>query len=206
MTPSSRPTADDAPASGRARGRPRSVAHDDAILDAAVRLLGELGYAGMSMEAVAAEAGVSKPTLYLRYGGKPELVAAAFERLRVGGAPAPTGDVRADLVAQLRHLRAVFARVGMSLVGVCMAEAEHVSQLAEGLRTRSLEPGRQLMRDVLTTARDRGEIDPGADLETAIEMAFGAYYAHYLAGQGFDAGWEERVADAILRGLRSPTG
>lgn len=195
-----------APSTGsRLRGRPRSVERDDAILEAAARLLGELGYSRMSMEAVAAAAGVSKPTLYLRYAGKADLVAAAFERLRIGGAPALSGDLRADLVAQLRHLRLVFERVGMSMVGVCLAEADHLPDLIARLRTRSLEPGRALMRDALAAAQARGAVAADADIETAIETAVGAYYARYLAGQPFDAGWEERVADATLRSLGSPS-
>ena len=185
----------------RGRGRPRSTAHDDAILDAAVALLAEFGYTRLSMEGVAAAAGVSKPTLYLRYSGKAELVAAAFARLRVDEAPALTGHLRADLVAQLRHLRGVFGRVGMSLIGVCLAEEEHLPDLIAGLRTRSLQPGRQVLRDALTAARDRGEIAADADIEAAIEMAIGAYYAHHLSGEPFPPGWEERIADSTLRGL-----
>lgn len=194
------------PAGPRPRGRPRSAEHDDAILEAAARLLGELGYSRMSMEAVAAAAGVSKPTLYLRYAGKAELVAAAFERLRIGGAPALSGDLRADLVAQLRHLRLVFERVGMSMVGVCLAEADHVPDLIARLRERSLEPGRQLMRDAFAAAEARGEIAAGADVETAVESAIGAYYARYLAGRPFGPGWEERVADATLRSVGDRPG
>ncbi len=51
----------------RQRGRPRDPAINDAILTAARELLVEVGYAELSMEAVAARAGVSKPTLYLRW-------------------------------------------------------------------------------------------------------------------------------------------
>ncbi|MGD9572036.1 MAG: TetR/AcrR family transcriptional regulator [Thermoleophilia bacterium] len=198
MTPPSRP----APA--RPRGRPRSADRDAAILDAAARLLGEVGYTRMTMEAVAAAAGVGKPTLYLRYPSKADLVAAAFERVRMGGAPEPTGDPRADLVAQLRHLRITFDRVGMSVTGVCLAEEEHLPDLIAALRERSLHPGRALLRDVLIAARDAGTIAPDADVATAVEMAFGAYYARYLAGDPFDEGWEERVADATLRALGAP--
>ena len=185
----------------RGRGRPRSAANDDAILDAAVAMLGELGYSRLSMEGVAAAAGVSKPTLYLRYSGKAELVAAAFTRLRVDAAPPLTGGLRDDIVAQLRHLRAVFERVGMSIVGVCLAEEEHLPDLIAALRTRSLQPGRQVLRDALAAARHRGEIATEADIEAAIEMAIGAYYAHYLSGEPFAPGWEERIADATLRSL-----
>jgi AcrR family transcriptional regulator len=195
-------------ASPRPRGRPRSADVDAAILDAATTLLGEVGFSRMSMEAVAAAAGVSKPTLYLRYSGKAELVAAAFERLQMGGAPAPTGDLRADLVAQLGHLREVFERVGMSLTGVCLAEEDHLPDLIAALRERSLHPGRRLLADALLAARGRGEIAPDADVATAVEMAIGAYYSRHLAGDPFDAGWAGRVADATLRavGARTPPG
>ncbi|HET6690406.1 MAG TPA: TetR/AcrR family transcriptional regulator [Miltoncostaeaceae bacterium] len=183
------------------RGRPRSRANDDAILDAAVRLLAEVGYTRLSMEGVAADAGVSKPTLYLRYASKAELVAAAFTAVRMGAAPPLSGDLRVDLVAQLRHLRGTFARIGMSVVGVCLAEEAHVPDLIEALRARSLRPGRQLMRDALTAARDRGGLRPDADVEAAIEMAIGAYYARYTAGEPFDDAWDERIADAVLRSV-----
>ena len=185
----------------RGRGRPRSAENDGAILDAAAGLLREQGFARMSMEGVAAAAGVSKPTLYLRYASKSELVVAVLVHLRIGGAPQLTGDLRGDLVAQLRHLRRVYERTGMSLIGTCLAEEPHLPDLIGELRARSLVPGRQLMRDAFTAARDAGTIAPDADIETAIETAIGAYYARYLAGDAFDADWEERVADVTLRGL-----
>jgi len=185
----------------RGRGRPRSTENDDALLEAAAAILREAGYARMSMEGVAAAAGVSKPTLYLRYASKAELVVAVLVHLRVGGAPALRGDLRADVVAQLRHLRQVYERTGMSLIGTCLAEEPRLPDLIHELRTRSLVPGRQLLRSAFVAARERGEIDADGDIETAIETAIGAYYARYLAGDAFDAGWEERVADVTLRGL-----
>jgi AcrR family transcriptional regulator len=189
------------PATRRGRGRPRSVEHDDAILEAAIALMRESGYSRMSMEAVAAMAGVSKPTLYLRYASKAELVVAAHERVRIAEAPVPTGHLRADLVAQLRHLQEVFDRLGMSVIGICLAEEESLPDLIAALRSRSLQPGRQIIRDAMAAAIARGELPPHADVETAIETAIGAYYARYIAGQRFDAGWAERIADATLRSL-----
>ena len=164
----------------------------------------EVGYARLTMEGVAAAAGVSKPTLYLRYSGKAELVVAAHERVRLEQAPAPTGDLRADLVAQLRHLQETFARLGMSVIGVCLAEEESLPDLIAGLRTRSLEPGRAILRGAMQAAVARGELPPDADVETAIETAVGAYYARYLAGQPFDDAWAERVADATCAASAEP--
>lgn len=189
------------PPAGRGRGRPRTAAHDEAILDAAIALMREVGYARLTMEGVAAAAGISKPTLYLRWSGKAELVVAAHERVRLGQAPAPTGDLRADLVAQLDHLQQTFARMGMSVIGVCLAEEDNLPDLIAALRARSLEPGREILRQAMQAAAGRGELPAGADVETAIETAVGAYYARYLAGQPFDDGWAGRVADATLRGL-----
>ena len=110
--------AEETPAEAVRRGRPRSLGYDEAILDATLRLLGELGYARMSMDGIAAEAGVSKPTIYARYRGKADLATAALRHLREAGAPAATGDLRADLVAQLRQLRDNVERLSLSsLVG-----------------------------------------------------------------------------------------
>src|SRR3954462_1507429 len=112
-----------APEPRRKRGRPRSAAADRGILDAAFELLSEEGYARMSMDAVAARAGVTKPTVYLRYKGKADLVTAAVAAHAVGELPAETGDLRADLIAQLRHFRRDTERsAGLALVGNVLAE------------------------------------------------------------------------------------
>ena len=87
---------------GRPPGRPRSARVDDSILAAARAELAEHGYARMSVDGVAARAGVSKPTVYLRHRTKAELATAAIASMRVQPRPAPTDDVRADLVAHLR--------------------------------------------------------------------------------------------------------
>jgi AcrR family transcriptional regulator len=188
------------------RGRPRSDRCDQAILDAALRLIGEEGYARMSIEGIAAAAGVSKPTIYLRYRNKADLASRALERLRVEEAPSSTGDLRADLVAHLRHLRRTFERVGMTVLGTCLMEERHTPELIALLRERSVLPGRQLLRDLLEGARDRGELPPDADLDTAVLMLSGAYYAQYVGGEPAGPDWDERVVGAALRGLGAVAG
>ena len=187
-----------------ARGRPRSTECDGAILDAAWRLLGEVGYMRLSMEGIAHAAGVGKPTLYLRYASKAQVVGAAFMRYRMHRAPEPVGDLRADIAAQLDHIRRVMDDVGMGLVGTCLAEEEHVPDLIAALRDRSLRPGRQVLRDILRAGVERGELDGDADIEMAITMAVGSFYATRIAGEPFDDGWADRVADATVRLLSSP--
>jgi AcrR family transcriptional regulator len=188
------------------RGRPRSDRCDQAILDAALRLIAEKGYARMSIEGIAAAAGVSKPTIYLRYRNKADLASRALERLRVEEAPAATGDLRADLVAHMRHLRGTFERVGMTVLGTCLTEERHTPELIALLRQRSVLPGRRLLRELLERARDRGELPPDADLDTAVLMLSGAYYAQHVGGERVGLDWDERVVDAALRGLGAVAG
>ena len=70
-------------ADARAAGRPLDESVDEAILQAAVRLLHAQGYARMSIAGVAEEAGVGRPAIYRRYSDKADLVSAAIAHMRV---------------------------------------------------------------------------------------------------------------------------
>jgi AcrR family transcriptional regulator len=184
------------------RGRPRSPEVDAAILDAALRLLAAEGYARMTMDGVAAEAGASKAAIYLRYRSKADLATAALARLRESGRPEPTGDLRADLTAQLRQLRANAERVSaMALVGTCLTEEQHTPELLTLFRERTLQPRRALLREMLGAARESGRIDPDADIDAAVDLFMGAYQTRYLSGEPFGERWEERAVDALMRAV-----
>src|ERR1700693_2543803 len=86
-------------------GRPRDQAVDAAILKAAEQHLRERGYPGMSLEAVAAAAGTTTPSLRRRYQNKSELAAAVIDSLRVQRIPDPTEDPRADALSVLENFR-----------------------------------------------------------------------------------------------------
>jgi len=116
-------------------------------------------------------------------------------------APAPAGDLRADLIAHLRHLRSTFERVGMTVLGTCLMEERHTPELIALLRERSVLPGRRLLYELLQAARERGELPPDADLDTAVLMLSGAYYAQHVGGEPAGPDWEERIVDAALHGL-----
>jgi AcrR family transcriptional regulator len=184
------------------RGRPRSEAADRAILEAALTLMAREGYARMSVDAVAAEAGVSKPTLYLRYPSKAALATAALAHMRERTAPRETGDTRADLVALLRHFRAGVERpFGMAMVGTVLAEEHHTPELFAEFRRRLVEPRRQMLRRVLERAEVRGELADDADLDIAVNALIGSYYAGYLAGKAMPRDWPERTVQLVLGGL-----
>ena len=87
----------------RSAGRPRSAEADIAILEAATAILAERGLAGMSMEEVAARAGVGKATVYRRWPSRGALALDAFMSEFRSQLPLPdTGTLRGDLLAALR--------------------------------------------------------------------------------------------------------
>ena len=186
------------------RGRPRSPECDQAILSAALTLLAREGYSRMSMDGVATEAGVSKPTIYARYRGKADLATAALRDLRESGAPEPTGDLRTDLIAQLTQLRtnsrSTFAT---SLVGTCLTEERHTPELLQLFRERTITPRLAILRGLLGTARDRGELAPDADVDAAAVLLLGALHAQHMSGEEPEEPWEDRMVDTLLDGLRS---
>ena len=186
------------------RGRPRSPEVDLGILRAAMIVMARRGYAGMTMDEVATEAGVSRPTIYLRYPGKAELATAALGSYRSRGRPEETGDTRADLVARLRHFqRGVERPFGMSTLGSVLAEEHSTPELLKLFRERLVKPRRAELREVLEHARKRGEIREDADIEAVVNMLVGSYYAQYLAGDPFPEDWPEAVVDTVLFGLKN---
>lgn len=126
--------------------------------------MGRDGYARMSIEQIAADAGVTKATIYRRYVGKAELATAAIADLRERRAPRRTGDVRKDLVAELRHFRRGVERPnGMAMIGTVLAEEAHVPELLEHLRRDVVLPRRERLRAIIASA----DLRPGLDVDLA---------------------------------------
>lgn len=186
----------------RERGRPRSPEVDTEILRAALRIMGRSGYAGMSIEEVAAEAEVSRPTIYLRYAGKAELATAALAFWRTRGRPEETGRTREDLIARLEHFRRGVERpFGMAMIGSVLAEEHNTPELLALFRERIVRPRRKEVREVLEHARERGELKSDADLDAVVNMLVGSYYARHLAGDPVPNDWPGVMVDVVLSGL-----
>ena len=176
------------------RGRPRSPRHDRAILDAALAVMARDGYARMSVEEVAREAGVTKAAVYRRHPrGKPELAAAALADLRGRGDVAPSLDPRADVLRELRRLRRGVERPhGYAMLGTVLAEEAHTPELLELFREHVVSPRRERLRAAL--ARLPLRVDPAA----ATRMLVGSLYAARLAGDRLPRRWPEDELDALL--------
>ncbi len=186
----------------RAPGRPRQPQTDERILDAALRLMAQHGFVRMSMDMVAAEAGVTKPTIYRRWPSKIELAMAALVAYCDVTLPANVGDTRADLIAEVEHFRRAILRPnGMALLGTVLAEEHETPELLAAFRQYLVTPRRQRLTAILAAAQTRGEVGADADIGLAVNMLVGALYAQYLAATPFAADWSTRVVDAVLASL-----
>jgi AcrR family transcriptional regulator len=190
------------------RGRPRSEEADRAILRAAAELLEERGLAAMSIEEVAARAGVSKATIYRRWSSKGLLALDAFVAEFRSLQPLPdTGTLRGDLIAALEAWTWAVTRtpMGRMLAGL-IAEAQHDAELHAAWRDRVLEPLRTQHRIMLDRAIERGEMTASVDKEVVLDLFFGAAQHRLLLGHLPMTGeFIEDVVEVILNGVtRSP--
>lgn len=190
----------------RGPGRPREPDVDQRILDAALGLMAQSGYVRMSMDGVAAAAGVTKPTIYRRYPSKIKLAIAAIIAYCNQQPPVHSGTTHADLIAQMNHFRRAIERpFGMAMLGTVLAEEHETPELLAHFRAYLVHPRRQAVRAILDRARAQGEVRADADLTLATTMLIGAYYAQYLAAEPYSDSWAEQIVDAVLTGIQCRT-
>ncbi len=194
---------------GGQRGRPRSPEADRAILAATLDLLASRGLAAMSIEEVAARAGVGKATIYRRWPSKGLLALDAFVTSFREQQPLPdTGTLRDDLIAALTEwIRAVTqTSMGPMLTGL-IAEAQYDPGLRAAWRDRVLEPLRSQRRIMLDRAIARGEIPATVDREVVLDLFFGAAQHRLLLGHlPLSDDFIREVVDVILDGIRAHLG
>jgi hypothetical protein len=89
----------------------------------------------------------------------------------------------------------------MAMLGTVLAEQQHTPELLAQFREHVVQPRRRMLRSVLEQAQARGELSADADLDTAVAMLVGSYYAHYLAGTPIARDWPERAVRAALDSL-----
>jgi AcrR family transcriptional regulator len=192
--------AEDAAIQGR--GRPREVRIDAAILDATLRLLGEVGYQAMSIAAIADAAGVGRPAIYRRYASKADLVVAAVLHLDSGPEPDLPAHPRAAVEVLLaRTADAVTSPGGLATLGSLLAQASRDPELLVAFRQRVFEPRHAVVHGLLRDGMERGLVAPDADLAAADAMLFGAVLARAILGDVVDAAWIERVVAQAWQGL-----
>lgn len=140
--------------------RRRGALLEAAILDAAWEELASAGYAGLTMDAVAARAGTSKPVLYRRWPGRAELVLAAMRHKApvLSGEVPDTGSLRGDVLALLRRVSARLTGIGQGAVWGLLADYFGDPEGFAVLQAQVLQVGEQVMTTILDRAARRGEV------------------------------------------------
>jgi AcrR family transcriptional regulator len=180
-------------------GRPRDPACDAAILQATLDLFAEAGYAGVSMERVAATAGVGKATIYRRYASKAEMV---VEAVRCGAQMddhlPDSGDLRADLTSMMRRLvERLNGDDGRLMTTLAMERARN-PDLADEFDRSVVGKKRVHVRRLVASAVERGDLPEDADIELIAETPPALLWHHALNGLPIDDALLERILDLIL--------
>lgn len=150
---------------GHAGGRPRDPGVDAAVLAVALELLADVGYAGLTMEHVAARAEVSKATVYLRWPNKAALVAEAMQRHADVVPDIPDTGSLAEDMRRFLHALLHGKHRGTQALAAVSGETASNPQLREAFRAGMTGTLVQSLRTIVDRAIDRGEISTSTDAE-----------------------------------------
>ena len=160
-----------AEAPARGRGRPRSAEAEQAILNSTLRMLGTHGVAGMTIEGVAADAGVGKTTIYRRWPTKTDLILAAMSDIVPSGDPPDTGSMAGDMAALAQTQRERLAGSGLAgIVPRVLAESMSDPELHKEFVGRVVTPFRDLLRLFIERGIERGELRPDLEVEALVDL------------------------------------
>jgi AcrR family transcriptional regulator len=188
------------------RGRRRSERSHRAIVEATQELLVEHGYQALTIEGVAARAGVGKQTIYRWWPSRAALVLEAYLAGSDAVPPPSEGASTFESVrAMLEWLVTVLAQpIGGRVVAGLVADLKDDPDLAERFHRDVVPARRRAMRETLERGRERGEIRADADLDLAIDALHGAvFYRLLLSGEPLDAEFTEQLSDQVLSGIET---
>lgn len=189
----------------RRPGRPRSVVADEAILDAATDAFIELGWDGLTIEGVAARAGVGKTTIYRRYPSRLDLLLAAAERLVQQKGPVPdTGTLRGDVLALVRAYfdMLMSTRAGRATPAMVAATSRN-PELAIAYRSFIAERRRESAM-TLDRAISRGELPADVDHHLVLDLLVAPlFYRAFVSREPLDDEYFADLVDSVLRAVRS---
>jgi AcrR family transcriptional regulator len=193
-------------ATKKSLGRPRSNQSHQAILQATLKLLAEVGFERMSIEAIATCAGVGKTTIYRRYNSKEELVADAIESLRAEVVIPDTGTLWGDMDALIHNAAQITLNpVERQAVAMIISSASSNSQFAQIYWTKYLQPRRQAFEVVIERAKTRNEVQENLDPALVFDTISGIML-YVQIFQPTSESWEDYIRRALHLILKKPLG
>jgi AcrR family transcriptional regulator len=192
----------------RPPGRPRSEESRQSILNSTLKLLKQnRGFAELSIEAIAADAGVGKTTVYRWWPTKAALVADAFSASADVELQFPdTGNLCNDMSLQMRRLIHIFRSDRGKIVAALLAGGQSDEELIEAFRERFLWPRRKQAYQALQRGIDRGELPADSDLDLLLDSLYGPIYMRFLIRHAkLDDRFADEICNLILRSSNAPT-
>jgi AcrR family transcriptional regulator len=193
-------------------GRPRSTEADRAIIDAVLEEVIQEGIDGMSIEQVAARAGVAKATVYRRWPNKEALLLEAVTGVEVELPTLVGSSVRDDLVTLVDSMRRRIAEAAQpseslaSRLYPCMiAEGARHPEIAAKYKQRVVEQRREAVREVIRRGVANGELRGDLDVETMLLLIIAPMLVQlymWSAAEGLPPESSATYVDGVLDGLR----
>jgi AcrR family transcriptional regulator len=192
-------------------GRPRSMQAQQAILDATLTFLATEGFDAMSIEAIAAAAGVGKQTIYRWWASKEALVIDAIKSLQQTHNPVvETGSLREDFLVMTRNAFQTLSEPDTrGLVLNLLAMMTTYPHIYQAFYDKALAPRFQQLAQMIRRAQARGEVRQDLDANEIIGLLAGPFWYHLLFNAGnmpAEPDLPERLVDAILQGIAGRVG
>ncbi|MFJ8956930.1 MULTISPECIES: TetR/AcrR family transcriptional regulator [unclassified Streptomyces] len=190
-----------------ARGRPRSEAVEQAIIEGVIQLLEQgVPLTELSIERIARTAGVGKATIYRRWSGKEALFVDVVASIEEPDSELPGTSMRDDLVRILEHMR----RRGLSmrtsaLLHNVLAQMKTLPRLWDAYHELVVDPRRRATHDVVRRGVADGELPAGTDVEFAADLFTGPMLLRTVMRSDAPLAEDlaERIVDTVLAGLRA---
>ena len=181
-------------------GRPRDPSRDGVIRAAILKLLADVGYGALTMDAVAAEAGVGKATIYRRWRTKEDLVVDTIADLdQELATPPDTGSLEGDLRAMTDQMRAVMTGPSGAATLSLLSTMAHQSALAKAFRDGPMMVWRRVFAQVWERAEQRGEVGPGMSGSIMAETTTALMVQRWLlTGLPVDKTFTDEMLDTVV--------
>ena len=183
----------------------RSEEARQAVLEAADNLLADIGFAAVTIEGIAARAGVGKQTIYRWWPSKIDILMDAFlDDAAQHLIPQDSGDLARDLKAHLRNLAVFLTESDAGAVFRALAgHAQHDAKMAERFRRDFLAQQRKVDRLPIQRAIERGELPANTDIELSIDQLVGPiYYRVLVTGEGVSSKFRNSLVTSFLNQKR----
>jgi AcrR family transcriptional regulator len=184
-------------------GRPRSERARKAILASALSLIEEEGITGVTIEAVADQAKVGKPTIYRYWSNARELAMAAMMEQPDRKAVTKVSDPPLkQLETQLKAVIKQFSKSTGKQAAILMASSHWESELSKAFRNQVILKSREEGRQILEAAIGEGQVKPDIPIDSVLDMIYGPIFYRLLAGHiPLDDGFENEIIETLSKSI-----